>query len=201
MSESRSELEREIATAQEELDEARRKLVKLRRQLPPEPVRDYELRNAGGPVKISEMFGDKEDLILIHNMGAGCSYCTLWADEFNGVFQHLQSRTGFVVVSPDSPSMQRDFARKRGWRFPMYSAEGTTFIKDMGFQWDEGEFMSGYQPGVSVLRKKEDGTMVRVTKDAFGPGDLYCGLWHLFDLLPDGPGDWGPLFDYPSSNN
>ena len=61
--------------------------------------------------------------------------------------------------------------------------------------------MSGYQPGVSVLRKKEDGTMVRVSKDAFGPGDLYCGLWHLFDLLPDGPDDWGPLFDYPSSNN
>ena len=198
MSESRSELEREIANAQEELDEARRRLVKLRRQLPPEPISDYELKNATGTVQLSEMFGDKDDLILIHNMGEGCSNCTMWADEFNGVCHHLQSRSAFVVVSPDSPSVQQDFARKRGWQFPMYSAEGTTFIRDMGFQWDEEEFLSGYQPGVSVFRRVEDGTIVRVSKDSFGPGDLYCGVWHLFDLLPDGPDGWDPLFDYPS---
>ncbi len=200
MSKSNAELEREIAVAQGELDEARQKLVKLRRRLPPEPVRDCELRNADGPVKISEMFGDKEYLILIHNMGAGCSYCTMWADEFNGVVHHLQSRAAFVVVSPDSPRVQQDFARKRGWRFAMYSAEGTTFIKDMGFQREDEGFMSGYQPGVSVLHKNEDGTIVRVAKDDFGPGDLYCGAWHLFDLLPDGWGDWGPKFDYACSD-
>lgn len=198
MAESSSELEREIASAQEELDKARRKLVKLRRRLPPEPVRDYELKNANGLVRLSEMFGDKDDLILIHNMGEGCSNCTMWADEFNGVGHHLQSRVAFVVVSPDSPSVQEDFARKRGWRFPMYSAEGTTFFRDMGFQWDEEEFLSGYQPGVSVFRKKEDGTLVRVAKDFFGPGDLYCGVWHLFDLLPDGAAGWDPLFAYSS---
>ena len=198
MSKNNSSLEMEIAVAQEELDKARKKLVKLRRQLPPEPVRDYELRNTDGPVRLSEMFGDKDDLILIHNMGKGCSNCTMWADEFNGVCHHLQSRSAFVVVSPDSPSVQQDFARKRGWRFPMYSAEGTTFIRDMGFQWDEEEFLSGYQPGVSVFRRVEDGTIVRVSKDSFGPGDLYCGVWHLFDLLPDGPDGWDPLFDYPS---
>ena len=191
MSKSNAELEREIAVAQGELDEARQKLVKLRRRLPPEPVRDCELRNADGPVKISEMFGDKEYLILIHNMGAGCSYCTMWADEFNGVVHHLQSRAAFVVVSPDSPRMQQDFARKRGWRFAMYSAEGTTFIKDMGFQREDEGFMSGYQPGVlhknedgTIVRSEgrirpwrsvlnEDGTIVRVAKDEFGPGDLY----------------------------
>ncbi len=198
MSKSRSELETKIARAQEELNEARRRLVKLRRQLPPEPVRDYVLKNASGPERLSEMFGDKDDLILVHNMGEGCSNCTMWADEFNGVCHHLQSRVAFVVVSPDSPSVQGDFARKRGWRFPMYSAEGTTFFRDMGFQWDEEEFLSGYQPGVSVFRKKEDGTLVRVAKDFFGPGDLYCGVWHLFDLLPDGAAGWDPLFEYSS---
>ena len=107
----------------------------------------------------------------------------------------------FVVVSPDSPAAQQDFAKKRGWQFIMYSAEGTTFTMDMGFQTEGGEFMSGFQPGVSVLHKNEDGTIVRVSKDAFGPGDLYCGVWHLFNLLPDGWGDWGPKFDYSSSKN
>ena len=196
VSENRLELEREIASTLEDLDETRRKLVALRRRLPPEPVRDYELRDADGPVRLSEMFGNSDDLILVHNMGTGCSNCTMWADEFNGVCQHLQSRAAFVVVSPDSPSVQQEFARRRGWRFPMYSAEGTSFVKDMGFQWEEEEFMSGYQPGVSVFRKNNDGTIVRVAKDYFGPGDLYCGVWHLFDLLPDGPDGWDPLFDY-----
>ena len=198
MSGTRSELEREIASAQEALDEARRRLVKLRRQLPPVPVKDYELKDADGPVRLSEMFGGKDDLILVHNMGTGCSNCTMWADEFNGVCQHLQSRAAFVVVSPDSPEVQRTFARKRGWRFPMYSAEGTTFTDDMGFRWEEEAFLSGYQPGVSVFRKNTDSTIVRVAKDSFGPGDLYCSVWHLFDLLPDGAAGWDPLFEYPT---
>ena len=197
MVESRSELEREIACAQGELEAARRKLVKLRRKMPPEPVRDYELRNGDGPVRLSEMFGDKDDLILIHNMGTGCSNCAMWADEFNGVYQHLQSRAAFVVVSPDSPEVQEAFAGKRGWRFPMYSTEGTTFVEDMGFRWEEEPFLSGYQPGVSAFRKNADGSIVRVAKDSFGPGDLYCGVWHLFDLLPEGAAGWDPLFAYP----
>lgn len=201
MSETSAELYREIAATQDALEKAQQKLVKLRRRLPSEPVKDYELKGADGPVKISEMFADKDDLILIHNMGAGCAYCTMWADEFNGVVHHLQSRAAFVVVSPDSPAEQQDFAKKRGWRFTMYSAEDTTFIKEMGFQTEGGEFMSGYQPGVSILHRNEDGAIVRVSKDAFGPGDLYCGAWHLFNLLPDGWGSWGPQFDYASSNN
>ena len=118
MSESRSELEREIAAVQEEFDRARRRLVKLRRKLPPEPVRDYELNGADGPVRLSELFGDGDDLILVHNMGTGCSNCTMWADGFNGEWEQLQSRAAFVVVSPDGPEVQQAFARGRGWAVP-----------------------------------------------------------------------------------
>ena len=200
MAGTNTKLEKEIAVAQDELEKAKQRLVTLRRQLPPELVEDYELSGADGPMKISEMFGDKDDLILVHNMGAGCPYCTMWADEFNGVVHHLQDRAALVVVSPNNPRVQQELARKRGWRFAMYSAEGTPFIKDMGFQKEEEEHMSGYQPGVSVFHKNEDSTIVRVSRDDFGPGDLYCSVWHLFDLLPDGWGDWSPQFDYSSSN-
>ena len=201
MTERNPELEAEINAAQEELGKAQQKLTELRRQLPPEPVEDYELASVDGPVRISEMFGDKDDLILVHNMGAGCPYCTMWADEFNGVLKHLQSRAAFVVVSPNNPKVQQNLAQKRGWQFPMYSAEGSGFIKDMGFQHEDQDYMSGYQPGVSVFHRNGDGTIVRVSRDSFGPGDLYCGVWHLFDLLPGGPGDWGPQFDYSDSND
>jgi predicted dithiol-disulfide oxidoreductase (DUF899 family) len=135
-------------------------------------------------------------LILIHNMGSGCPYCTMWADEFNGVLHHLESRAAFVVVSPNHPKVQQDIAKKRGWRFWMYSAAGTTFIEDMGFGSEQEHYDTHAMPGVSVFHKNADGSIVLVSRDFFGPGDLYCGVWHLFDLLCDGPGDWEPQFEY-----
>jgi len=114
----------------------------------------------------------------------------------HGVAHHRQDRAAFVLVPPYSPADQQEFARGRGWRFPVYSAQGSDFTADMGFQSTDGGFMSGYQPGVSVFRKNGDGSITRVAKDHFGPGDSYCGSWHLFDLLPDGPAGWNPQYEY-----
>ncbi len=189
-------VETQLATAMADLEKAKQRVVELRRQLPTESVADYELTGPAGCKKLSALFGDKPDLILIHNMGAGCPYCTMWADEFNGVLHHLESRAAFVVVSPDAPEVQQRLAGKRGWRFRMYSAKDTTFIEDMGFGSEEEHYDSHAMPGVSALHKKPDGSIVRVARDFFGPGDLYCGVWHLFDLLRDGPGEWEPQFQY-----
>ncbi|MYB76183.1 MAG: DUF899 domain-containing protein [Chloroflexi bacterium] len=188
--------EAQFAAAMADLEKAKQRLVELRRRMPAEPVEDYELTGPDGSVKLSAMFGDRSDLILIHNMGAGCPYCTMWADGFNGVLQHLESRAAFVVVSPDAPEVQQRLVSKRDWRFRMYSAQGTAFIEDMGFGSEEEHYDSHAMPGVSVFHKNPDGAIVRVARDFFGPGDLYCGVWHLFDLLQDGPGDWAPQFQY-----
>lgn len=188
--------ETQLIEAMADLEKAKQRFVALRRRLPAEPVADYELQGSEGSVKLSAMFGDQPDLIVIHNMGSGCPYCTMWADGFNGVLQHLVSRAAFVVVSPDAPEVQQSLVVKRGWRFRMYSAEGTTFIEDMGFGSEEENYDSHAMPGVSALHKYTDGSIVRVSSDFFGPGDLYCGVWHLFDLLRDGPGDWEPRFAY-----
>ena len=196
MAHADAEFDKELEAAYKELDRAQKRLAELRRQLPHETVSDYELQGPDGPVNLSALFGEKEDLILVHNMGSGCSYCTLWADNFNGVADHLQDRAAFVLVSPDSPAELQEFARGRGWRFPLYSAADSTFTADMGFQSTAGGFMSGYQPGVSVFRKSGDGGITRVAKDHFGPGDSYCGIWHLFSLLPDGHDGWNPQFAY-----
>ena len=190
------DVETQFVAALEDLEKAKQRLAELRRQMPPEPVEDYELKGPDGAVKLSAMFGDKSDLILVHNMGSGCPYCTMWADEFNGVLHHLESRAAFVVVSPNHPKVQQDIAKKRGWRFRMYSAAGTTFIEDMGFGSEQEFYDSHAMPGVSVFHRNAGGSIVRVSRDFFGPGDLYCGVWHLFDLLRDGPGDWEPQFSY-----
>jgi predicted dithiol-disulfide oxidoreductase (DUF899 family) len=123
-------------------------------------------------------------------MGAACRYCTLWADGFNGILPHLEDRAAFVVCSPDTPEQQKRFAESRGWRFRMLSHQGTTFAEDMGYHSEDG-----WMPGVSVFAKK-DGRIVRVSDTGFGPGDDFCALWHLFDLIPEGAGDWGPKHKY-----
>jgi len=114
----------------------------------------------------------------------------LWADGFNGVSQHLQEHSAFVISSPDSVETQQAYRAERGWNFPMVSVENNTFAADMGFTSDEG-----YLPGVSVFRR-DDNSIVRVGSSMFGPGDDFCAVWHLFDLTPEGASSWQPKRSY-----
>ena len=191
-----TDLQTELAAAWADLEKAQQRFKELRRQTPPETVQNYELRGTDGVVRLSELFGAKSDLILIHNMGAGCPYCTMWADGFNGVLDHLEDRSALVVVSPDSTETQQQLRSKRGWRFRMYSAADSSLFKDMGFKSDDENYGSHAMPGVSVFHKSSDGSIVRVSWDFLGPGDSYCSVWHLFDLLRDGAGNWEPQFEY-----
>src|SRR6266508_2496160 len=63
--------------------ELRQKMRDVQAAVEPEPVTDYTFRRAGGgSVRLSELFGDKADLFVIHHMGQSCPYCTLLADGF-----------------------------------------------------------------------------------------------------------------------
>ncbi|MEM7025569.1 MAG: DUF899 family protein [Pseudomonadota bacterium] len=178
-----------LNTYRQQIGELRTKMRDLQRSIEPQEVEDYVL-NDGAEVRLSSLFGDKDHLFVIHNMGAACSYCTLWADGFNGVLPHLEDRAAFVLCSPDSPKEQREFADSRGWRFRMLSYQGSSFAEDMGYYGEHG-----WMPGVSVFTRK-NGKIVRVSDSHFGPGDDYCGIWHLFDLIPEGADGWQPQYSY-----
>jgi predicted dithiol-disulfide oxidoreductase (DUF899 family) len=173
------------------IGELRRRMRSVQRQIIPEPVDDYTFASTKGPIRLSQLFGSKRDLIVIHNMGSGCPNCTLWADGYNGLYPHVADRAAFVVSSPDSPALQRRFARSRGWGFPMVSHQGTTFAADMGYRARSG----GWLPGVSAFRRTRDG-IVRLNDTGFEPGDDFCAAWHLFDLFPDGAAGWHARFRY-----
>ena len=59
-----------------------------------------------------------------------------------------------------------------------------------------------YPPGRDGKRirekvgKKDDARIVRVSDVSLGHGDDFCTVWHLFDLLPEGPDGWGPNDKY-----
>jgi len=167
------------------------KMRAVQRRIEPEFVEDYTLSTARGPKRLSQLFGSKRDLFVIHNMGSSCPYCTLWADGYNGLYPHLRTRAAFVVSSPDSPAVQQRFARSRRWRFPMVSHQGTTFAADMGYRSRSGE----WRPGISAFRRQGD-RIVRLSDVGSRPWDDFCMAWHLFDLLPEGPAGWQPQLRY-----
>lgn len=176
----------------QQLMDVRNSMLELQTGIEPEPVEDYELDTVDGKRRVSSFFGDHDTLFLIHNMGSHCAYCTLWADGFNGVIDHLQDRAGFVVTSPDTPEKQCEFAASRGWRFPLASLGNSTLAADLGYYLESGESM----PGVTVLTKREDGSIAKVADTPFGPGDPYCAVFNLFDLIPGGSDDWQPKLAY-----
>lgn len=179
-----------LAALRQRFLDARKELSDAQKNREPESVTDYTFEGSGKSVTLSELFGDKNDLFVIHNMGTSCPYCTLWADGFNGVFDHWQDRAAVVISSPDSVEKQQQFKTERKWKFEMVSTADNTFAKDMGYRNNKG-----HHPGVSVFSKSADG-ITRVADTPFGPGDDFCAVWHLFDLLPDGSNGWQPKFEY-----
>jgi predicted dithiol-disulfide oxidoreductase (DUF899 family) len=180
-----------IADYRRQIAALRVKMREAQAAIEPDEVSDYEFKTAEGTVRLSDLFGDKHDLFVIHNMGASCSSCTMWADGFNGIYDHIADRAAFVVASPDPPGAQKKFSASRGWRFPMVSQEGSTFAQDMGYRTESGSWL----PGISVF-KRDGGKILRVADTGLCPGDDFCSIWHMLDLLPEGPNGWRPKFKY-----
>ncbi|MDP1671320.1 MAG: DUF899 family protein [Alphaproteobacteria bacterium] len=175
----------------QQISEIRGAMRKVQTEIEPQEVSDYIFKTRDGKVALSSLFGEKDDLFVIHNMGASCAYCTLWADGYNGAYDHLASRAAFVISSPDTPETQKEFAQKRGWRFPMVSHQGSSFAADMGYRSESGAFT----PGVSVFQRKRR-KIYRVADTLFNDYDEFCPVWHLLDLLPEGANGWQPKFTY-----
>ena len=105
-------------------------------------------------------------------------------DEFNGMLTHLERASAFSIIGPDDPPTQKQYRHERGWNAGLYSAKGSSLIKDFGFEDEEGDA----QPGISVLQKERDGKItileqVNVVKDKRCPSVLEV-IWMLPDVEP-----------------
>ena len=184
-----------IKELRKEIQEKRKEIIALQKELPLEEVKDYTLKDKeGNSVLLSELFGDSDELLVIHNMGKECVYCTMWADGFRAYAEMITDRMPWVLTSPNEPSVLKSFSEERGWNFPCLSFHGTDFGFDLGYEKRKGKH-SAFHPGVSALIRKE-GKMYRTAHDSFGPGDNYNPVWHFFDLFPRGAGNWNPKYSY-----
>ena len=154
------------------------------------PVPNYTLATTAGETALGDLFGPHDKLLLIHNMGQGCRYCTVWADGFNGLLPHLEDTLAVVLVSKDPPAVQRAFANSRGWRFRMASHGGGAYIQEQCV-WHEPERDAG-----AVLYERDGDAVLRKNACMFGPGDIYCALWPLLGMAGLDGGEWTPQFRY-----
>ena len=115
MSDSDNQAEIESLSAQ--IFELTTQLHALQKTNSGNTVPNYAFATQHGEASLLDLFGDQDTLMLIHNMGQGCRWCTVWADGFNGFLPHLESAMSVVLVSKDAPVVQRRFANSRGWRF------------------------------------------------------------------------------------
>lgn len=180
----------EIEALEREIAEKAQKLAALRRAQDAPIVEDYSFETDDGPTSLSSLFGGRDRLLVIHNMGQGCRYCTLWADGLNGVLVHLEDAMAVALVSKDPPAVQRRMALDRGWRFLMASHRGGRYMDD---QCSLGDYKN--MPGAAVYER--DGERIRRRgQTPFGPGDLYSPVWHLLALAGREISDWTPQFHY-----
>lgn len=180
----------EIQTIEKQLFELTMKLNELRKKNSGNEVPNYTFSTLDGEVRLLDMFGENDRLLVIHNMGQGCRYCTLWADGFNGFLPHLESAMSVVLVSKDSPEVQRTFANSREWRFRLASHGGGDYIRDQTVI--EGELN---MPG-AVVYEREGSRITRKNASVFGPGDLYCSIWNLLGMAGLSEAEWTPQYNY-----
>ena len=179
-----------IEALERQIFELNAELESLKKSHVGEKVPNYNFETLDGEVSLLSLFGDKEHLLVIHNMGQGCRYCTLWADGFNGLLPHLESAMAVVLVSKDEPDAQRRFANARGWRFRLASHGGGSYIREQTVV-PEAENM----PGAVVYQRQGEGIR-RKNACVFGPGDRYCTAWSLLGLAGLGAEDWTPQYNY-----
>ena len=182
----------------------------LRRKLPPggEVAKDYRFVGENGPVALSDLFGNKNTLILYNYMfgpqrQAPCPSCTSFMATWDGKMADIEQRVSFVMVAR-SP-IERLVAAKqaRGWtRLKLVSDLSGDFTRDYVSAADED------MPGYTVFTRRDgvirhfwsgemSGAMADPGQDPRGAPDP-DPLWLLLDTTPEGRGtDWYPSLSYP----
>jgi len=112
---------RELLAAEKEHTRRADELARRRRELPWVPVeKPYAFDTEDGPKTLAGLFDGRSQLIVYHFMlGAdweeGCKSCSFWADNFNGIVEHLAHRDITMVATSLRAAHKRALAdAKRG---------------------------------------------------------------------------------------
>jgi predicted dithiol-disulfide oxidoreductase (DUF899 family) len=175
-------------------------------------------------VKLSELFAPHKNTLAIYSFMFGpkrerpCPGCTHFLDSLDGAVRHTSERFNFAVVAKSPLPRILAFAQERGWRhLRLLSTAGNCYDRDYfgdstalapGMR-QQQDFKSGEQwdmPMLNVFRRS--GKTIRhfwgcellyvppEPGQEYRHNDLLDPMWNMFDLLPEGRGDFQPKLDY-----
>ena len=185
------------------------RVAALRRTLPAggEVPEDYEFEGHNGTVRLSQMFGDKETLVVYSMMFGpqrerACPMCTAMLTSWEGTARNLRERVALAVTARSPIERLLDFKKERGW-------QNLQIYSDV-----EGDYTRAYVnaedgdvPGLSIFTRRDgvvrhfwsgemSGEMADSGQDPRGAPDL-DPLWTIFDLTPAGrDATWYPKLEY-----
>jgi predicted dithiol-disulfide oxidoreductase (DUF899 family) len=187
------------------------RVAALRRALPPGgvvPV-DYVFEGHNGEVRLSQLFGDKDNLVLYSMMfgperGQACPMCTAMLTSWNGMARNLREQVALAVTARSPIERLLGFKEERGWdNLPIYSDRDGDYTRAYVSANDDDV------PGLSIFTRAQgvvrhfwsgemSGAMADPGQDPRGAPDL-DPLWTILDLTRAGrDANWYPKLEYPS---
>ena len=172
--------------------------------------KDYELVSETGPVHLSDLFGNKDTLMVYSMMfapqrKAPCPSCTSFLSGWNGVAVNLRQRVSMVVAARSPIERLIEYKHLRGFNhLPFVSDRSGEYTRTYVNADDED------YPGFSVFTRRDgvihhfysgemSGAMSDPGQDPRGAPDL-DPLWVMLDQTPEGRGtDWYPQLEYRQS--
>jgi predicted dithiol-disulfide oxidoreductase (DUF899 family) len=168
-----------------------------RRTLPPggELKEDYVFQWAndgkvGKPVKFSELFGDKDTLLLYSwmfgpNWDKPCPSCTSLMDGFDRAWYSVSRDAAFAAIAKARPEQINSWAKERGWsQIPLVSGYESPFQADYKCQAENDD----KQLPVMLTFQKRNGKIFLFwsTEGMMNHVDTVWPYWNLLDFTPEG---------------
>lgn len=198
-----------LLTEEIELRRHIERVAAMRRSLPlggklPE---DYLFEGEHGPVRFSELFGNRQTLVIYSMMFGperqrACPMCTAMLTSWDGAARNLRERIALAVTARSPIERFLDFKKDRGWRnLPLYSDIQGNYTRTYVNAED------GDVPALNVFTRR-DGSIYHfwageMSNEMADPGEDGRGapdpdpLWGILDLTPEGRGqDWYPKLEY-----
>lgn len=192
--------EKAFTRERDALNAARRELPWLRIDTP------YDFDTGNGIVSLDDLFDGHSQLVIYHFMFGpdweeGCTSCSFWADNYDGIDVHLAARDIALVTVARAPiDALLAYKQRMGWTFRLVSSSNSAFNFDCGvsftdeqrnadapnYNFGASKFSHDEAPGISCFAKDADGRLY-LTYATFSRGlDMANGAYHLMDLTSRG---------------
>lgn len=171
--------------------------------------KDYFFDTPSGKLSLSDLFGERSQLVIYHFMlapgwEAGCAGCSFLSDHLDGALPHLEHHDVTLVAVSRAPLDEiQKYQARMGWRFPWVSSFESEFNYDYHVSFTKADLESGRvtynfaempmpeqseteAPGLSSFYKDENGNVFHTYSSyARGPEEL-IGTLMILDRAPKG---------------